>query len=81
MNKKLFARVVNGEVDIFKESKLTYKGKVYFSPNERIMRLAGYKPFVIPAVPKLNEGEYLIVDFADRGEWIENVYTITGGNV
>ena len=81
MNKKQYARVVEGNLDIFKESKLTHEGKVYYSPNERIMRLAGYKPFVVPPAPKLKEGEYLIVDFVDRGEWIENVYTVTGGNV
>lgn len=81
MNKQLYARVVDGRIDIFEGNYVSLEGRTYYSPNERILRRLGYKPLITTPSPKLNEGDFLSVSYIDRGESIETVYSVTGGIV
>ncbi len=82
MNKRIYAKIIeNGELDIFDKKFVTLEGRNYFSPNDRIMKRLGYKPLIISPAPKLNEGDYLTVEYVDIGGRIETKYTVSGGKV
>lgn len=69
----------DGIVDIFREKWVKLDGRIYYSPNERIMRKLGYKPLIISPSPKLEDKEYLYVTYVDHGDRIETEYKVIGG--
>ena len=54
--------------------------RVISNPSAKYMALAGYKPIVMTEPPTPAKGETITVDYVDKGECIESVYTLIGGS-
>ena len=51
-------------------------GKLILNPTEGDMRAFGYKPLKATPPPECREGEILSISYIDKGDYIEEFYSI-----
>ena len=65
-----------GTLVTFSGKILLHNGRRISNPSEKTLIEAGYKPIVIPEEPTLGEGETLAINYKEREDKIEYVYSV-----
>ena len=70
----------SGFLELYHKRYIRIGDKTISNPSAKHMALVGYKPIVMTEPPTPAKGETITVDYVDKGECIESVYTLIGGS-
>ena len=76
----MYAKLNDSKSPVFFTGRvLRVGGRTVSNPTEATLREAGYKPVFVPDAPATERGQTLAIDYEDRGDRIECVYTVLDG--